>query len=151
MLSELLPAARIRTPLASRTKSALLRELVELAIPDGDAAAVENILAVVVAREAEISTGLGAGLAVPHGRTDFVSDVIVAAGLVRGVADYETPDDVPVAVAFLVLTPSSESGRHVKVLARIARVLHAPDSRAALLSSESGEAFAAVIRQSEIA
>lgn len=149
VLSELLPAARIRTPLVSRTKSALLRELVELAVPDADGAVIDGILQAVEAREAEISTAMGGGLAVPHGRTDLVSEVRVSAGLVNGVTDYQSPDHQPVQVAFLVLTPPQESGRHVKVLARIARVMHAPASRAALLAAKSGEEFAGVIRQSE--
>lgn len=149
VLSELLPAAHIRAPLTSRTKSALLRELVELAVPDVAPSVMDGIVAAVEARESEISTAMGGGLAVPHGRTALVSEVRLAAGIVQGVTDYQSPDGQPVEVAFLVLTPPQESGRHVKVLARIARLMHAPASRAALLAARSGDEFAAVIRQSE--
>jgi mannitol/fructose-specific phosphotransferase system IIA component (Ntr-type) len=149
VLSELLPAARIRTPLVGRTKSALLRELVELAVPDVEPATVEGILSAVLAREAEISTAMGGGLAVPHGRTPLVSEVRMSAGLVHDVSDYAAPDEQPVQVAFLVLTPLEESGRHVKVLSRIARLMHGAGSRGALLASRTADEFASVIRQSE--
>jgi PTS system fructose-specific IIC component len=94
---------------------------------------------------------LGGGLAVPHGRTDLVPDVRVAAGLVGDVADYVALDDSPVRVVFLVLTPTAASGLHVKLLARIARLMHRPESREALLASKSADEFLGVIHSAEAA
>lgn len=151
VLSELLPAAQIRTPLLSRDKSALLRELVALALPSADVETRDGVLSAVLARETEVSTAMGGGLAVPHGRTDLVPEVRVAAGLVRDVADYAAPDDAPVEVAFLVLTPPHEASRHVRLLARIARLLHTPSSRSALLGARTAEEFRQVVLASEAA
>lgn len=151
MLSELLAPELVRVPLASHSKADLLRELVRLAVGDADEVVVNGIFDAVEAREAEVSTALGGGLAVPHGRTDLVSAVRLAAGIVRDVPDYIALDDSPVQVAFLVLTPSIASAEHVKLLSRIARLMHNPESREALLSSSSPADFMHVIHSSEAA
>ncbi len=151
MLSELLTADRVRVPLGSHSKAELLRELVRLAVGAADETSISGILEAVEAREAQVSTAVGGGLALPHGRTDLISEVRVAAGLVHDVADYIALDDSEVRVVFLVLTPTSASGQHVKLLARIARLMHKPESRDALFAAQSAEAFLSVIRTSEAA
>jgi len=98
-----------------------------------------------------VSTALGGGLAVPHGRTDLVPELRIAAGLVRDVRDYIALDGSPVRVAFLVLTPAAASGRHVKLLSRIARLMHNPESRDALLVAASADEFMRVIHGVEAA
>ena len=150
MLAELLTTDRVRVPLASHSKADLLRELVALAAADADAAIIAGVLKSVEAREMQISTAMGGGLAVPHGRTPLVQELRLAAGLVNGVADYESPDGEPVRVAFLVLTPLEATGDHVKVLSRIARVMHRPASRTALLAAPTAEEFLSVLRESEV-
>jgi mannitol/fructose-specific phosphotransferase system IIA component (Ntr-type) len=149
LLSELLSTERVRVPLGSHSKADLLRELVHLALPGASATTIGDVIAAVEAREAEVSTAMGAGLAVPHGRTDCVSEVRVAAGLVSGVSDYEAPDGVPVRVVFLVLTPSAASGVHLKLLAQIARMMHAPEVRTSLLAARTPEEFLGVIHQAD--
>ena len=149
MLSELLSTERGRVPLGSHSKADLLRELVRLALPDASDETIAGVNAAVEAREAEVSTAMGGGLAVPHGRTDLVPEVCVAGGLVSSVRDYLAADGSPVRVAFLVLTPTGASGAHVRILARIARLMHRPASRAALLAARSAEDFLGVIRQAD--
>ncbi|MHB8838801.1 MAG: PTS sugar transporter subunit IIA, partial [Gemmatimonadaceae bacterium] len=72
MLTALLPPARIRVPLGSHSRHALFRELVELALPGAAPATLDAAFQGVLSREAEISTAIGDGLAVPHGRTDAI-------------------------------------------------------------------------------
>ncbi len=151
LLSELLSTERVRVPLGSHSKPDLLRELVRLAVPEAQDALHDSIVAAVEARESQVSTAMGGGLAVPHGRTDLVSALRVAAGRVASLSGYESPDGEPVAVVFLVLTPLAASGAHVKVLARIARLMHNAESRAALLAAPSPEAFLQVIQHAEAA
>ena len=69
LLSELLSADRIKVPLGGLTKDDLLKELVDLAAPTADQSAKEAILAAVQEREQLLSTGIGAGVAIPHGKT----------------------------------------------------------------------------------
>jgi mannitol/fructose-specific phosphotransferase system IIA component (Ntr-type) len=122
-----------------------------LAVGDADENTVRGILEAVEDREAQVSTALGGGLAVPHGRTNLVSEVRLAAGTVRHVPDYVGLDGSPVRVAFLVLTPLAASNQHVKLLSRIARLMHDPASRDALFASCSPDDFMQVIRAAEAA
>ncbi len=141
----------MRVPLGSHSKAGLLRELVHLAVGDAGEDTIDGILDAVETREAQVSTALGGGLAVPHGRTDLVSEVRVAAGIVRDVPDYIALDDTLVRVAFLVLTPRDAASQHVKLLSRIARLMHNPESRDALLASTSADEFMRVIHNAEAA
>jgi mannitol/fructose-specific phosphotransferase system IIA component (Ntr-type) len=150
VLAELLTTDRVRVPLASHSKADLLRELVALAAADADAAIVAGILESVETREEQISTAMGGGLAVPHGRSALVHELRLAAGTVNGLTDYEAPDGEPVRVVFLVLTPLEATSDHVKVLSRIARLMHKPVSREALLAARSPDEFLAVLRASDV-
>ena len=141
----------MRVPLGSHSKADLLRELVRLAAGDAGEKTFDGIVDAVEAREAQVSTALGGGLAVPHGRTDLVPEVRLAAGIVRNVPDYIALDGTQVRVAFLVLTPVAASGVHVKLLSRIARLMHNPELREALLASPTAGDFMQVIHMAEAA
>ena len=149
MLTELLPTERIRVPLGSHSRHALLRELVEMALPDADPATVATVFQSVLLREAIASTAMGEGLAVPHGRTDAVRELRMAAGIVQAVDDYLAPDGVPVRACFLLLTPEADGGAHLKVLGRLARLMRRDDLRAALYAVPDAPGFAAVLQRSE--
>ena len=151
MLRELLSAKNVRVPLTSRTKADLLRELVTLALGDELRDAVADVLRAVESREHETSTAMGGGLGVPHGRTEYVAAMRVAGGLVRGVSDYAGPDGAPVRAVFLLLSPAHDSGGHVRLLARIARLMHTPSSRDALLAAVTVERFLEVVEAAEAA
>lgn len=150
LLSELLSADRVKVPLCSRTKDEVIRELVELAARGLDRAAVESILAAVREREQVLSTGIGDGVAIPHGKTPLVDQLIVAAGVTPQPIDFEALDERPVELFFLLIGPESSSGAHVKVLSRISRLLRREQMRSALRHATTGEEFLRVIHASEV-
>lgn len=149
MLTALLPPAHLRVPLGSHSRHALFQELLELALPDADPALLDAAFQAVLAREAESSTAIGDGLAVPHGRTDAVSQIAMSAGIVEGVEDYAAPDGQPVRVCVLVVTPEADAGTHLKVLGRLARLMRSDELREALLSASDEQAFASVLARAE--
>ncbi len=149
MLTALLPPERIRVPLGSHSRHAVLRELVTIALPDADEATVEAVFQSVLAREALSSTALGDGLAVPHGRTGALDSLRMAAGLVESVDDYVAPDGMPVRACFLLVSPPSDGGAHLKALSRLARLMRTNELRDALYGAESADAFVAVLRRAE--
>lgn len=149
MLSELLSPERVRVPLESHSRSALFEELVRLALPEGSPATLAAVLGSVETRESQVSTAMGGGLAVPHGRTDQVAEVRVAAGLVNGATAFVGPDGEPVRVVFLVLTPIDCAREHLRVLAGIARVMRNEELRQALLTSKDPTSFMDVVRHAD--
>ena len=149
LLSELLSADRVRVPLAGRTKDDLLRELVELAVPSRDPTVVEAVLAAVRERERELSTGIGAGVAIPHAKTPFVEQLVMAAGIAPSPVDFDALDGQPVHLFFLLVGPESAAGAHVKALARISRLLRRESLRSALRAAGSSNAILQIVRDSE--
>lgn len=151
LLSELLSADRVKVPLGSRTKDDLLRELVDLAIPNSDPDARDAVLGAVRERERELSTGIGAGVAIPHGKTTCVDELVMAAGVAPVPVEFDALDGQPVQLFFLLVGPESASGAHVKALARISRLLRRESLRNDLRAARSPHEFLDVVRASEAA
>ena len=151
LLSELLSSDRVKVPLSSRSKADVLRELVELVAAGRGAAAAEGILAAVHEREQVLSTGIGGGLAIPHGKTPYVDQLVLAAGVAEEAIDFDALDGKPVQLFFLLVGPETAAGAHVKALSRISRLLRRDQLRAELVAAGSPSAFLQVIRGSEAA
>ena len=151
LLSELLSADRVKVPLGSRTKDDLLRDLVDLDIPNSDPSARDAVLGAVRERERELSTGIGAGVAIPHGKTTCVDELVMAAGVAPVPVEFDALDGQPVQLFFLLVGPESASGAHVKALARISRLLRRESLRNDLRAARSPHEFLDVVRASEAA
>ena len=141
MLSDLLTAERVKVPLVSRSKNEVLRELVQLAMPSADAAASERVMKAVLDRETLLSTGIGSGIAIPHGRTGEVASLILTAGVAPDPIPFDALDGEPVSLFFLLLGPDSAAGAHVRALGRISRILRHEAVRAELSHAATAEAF----------
>lgn len=151
LLSELLSADRVRVPLGSRTKNEVLRELVELVATGRKGADIGAILASVHEREQVLSTGIGDGIAIPHGRSPYVSDLVLAAGVSDEGIEYDALDGKPVRLFFMLVGPEAASGAHVKALSRISRLMRREELRAQLVRASSPDEFLRLISASEAA
>lgn len=150
LLTDLLTPDRIRIPLLSDSKDDLLHELVEIV---AGTAAVENpadILRAVREREAVLSTGIGHGVAIPHGKSPTVSEIVLAAGVSRNPVDFEALDGRPVRLFFLLVGPDSAAGQHVKVLSRVSRLLRRESTRKSLVEAASAEEFYSILAGAEL-
>lgn len=139
-LTELLTPIRIRVPLQARDKEGVLRELVDLLL-DGDGVRVDRVLGAVMERERQFPTGIGYGVAVPHGKTAALDTLRVVAGTTTVPVPYETIDGEPVRLFFLLAGPDSLSGQHVKVLSRISRLVRREPIRHRLLTATTPQEF----------
>jgi mannitol/fructose-specific phosphotransferase system IIA component (Ntr-type) len=151
LLTELLSEDRIKVPLRSQTKDDLLQELVALVTQGRDEATFEAVLSAVRERERELSTGIGGGIAIPHGKTPVCDQLVMAAGTCPAGVDFEALDDQPVRLFFLLVGPESAAGAHIKTLARISRLLRRDALRDALCQARTPGAFLDVVRASEAA
>ena len=148
MLSQLLTPQRIRVPLLAADKQSALHALVEAAA-EGNEAAADDLYAAIEEREAVLSTGVGHGVAIPHGRSGQVGHLLVSAGVVPTAIEYGSLDGLPVRLLFLLVGPESEAGLHVKALSRITRLVRQPLVRERLLATTSGDEFHRVLREAE--
>lgn len=148
-LSDLLTPSRIRVPLQATSKEGVLRELVELLLAgDGDQAE-EEVLGAILERERQFPTGIGYGVAVPHGRTPALSSLALVAGTTAAPVAYETIDGEPVRLFFLLAGPESLAGAHVKALSRISRLVRREPVRARLLRARTPEEFYRTLCEAE--
>ena len=148
LLSQLLAPDRVRVPLTSRDKSAVLRELVELLV-HSSGGAPDDILHAVREREDCQSTGFGHGVAIPHARTPTLSALTLVAGLTPQPIDFGALDGMPVRLFFLLAGPETMAASQVRALARIARLVRREYVRDRLLEAGTPEAFCQVVRDAE--
>src|SRR5688572_11800729 len=153
-LSELLNPGRIRVPLLAQSKEGVLRELVDMLVggngrSGGSGGASEDVLHAVLERERQFPTGIGYGVAVPHGKTPALANLIVVAGTTPAPVPYETVDGEPVRLFFMLAGPESQAGAHVKALSRISRLVRREPIRARLLSARSADEFYQVLLDAE--
>jgi PTS system nitrogen regulatory IIA component len=141
LLSDLLKPVRIRVPLAGQDKDAVLRELVRLATGDDGGGQFDDVLRAVEAREAVLSTGIGYGVAIPHGTSHTLPDLRLAAGTTAEPVGFDSLDGQPVRLFFLLVGPDTAAGAHVKALSRIARLVRREPFRQRLLHSQDAQEF----------
>ena len=147
-LSELLTPSRIRVPLKSHDKAGVLGELVDLLLP-GSGADREEVLAAILERESQFPTGIGYGVAVPHGKTPALAALGVVAGTTAEPIPYETVDGEPVRLFFLMAGPETLAGTHVKAISRIARLVRHEGVRSRLLGARTPDEFYRVLCEAE--
>jgi len=139
-LSELLTPDHIRVPLKAGDKEGVLRELVGMALA-GDGPQAEEVLGAILERERQFPTGIGYGVAVPHGKTPIVPNLVVVAGTTQQPVPYETVDGQPVRLFFLLAGPESQAGAHVKAISRISRLVRQEPVRTRLLAARTPDEF----------
>jgi mannitol/fructose-specific phosphotransferase system IIA component (Ntr-type) len=148
LLTELLTPERIKIPLAARSKEELLRELVGV-IAGSDREDHEDVLRAVREREAVLSTGIGHGVAIPHGKSAAVNELRMAAGRVGEPVDFDALDGQPVSLVFLLVGPESAAGPHIKALSRISRIVRRDDVREQLNAAKNPEEFLRALQDAE--
>ncbi len=147
-LSELLIPGRVVLPLQAADKAGAIAELTR-ALVSGSAADYDQVLGAVVERERAQSTGVGLGVAIPHGRAASVAGLRMAAGVTAAPMAWEAMDGGPVRLLFLVVAPEAGAGEHVKALARIARLIRHDAVRERLIDCRTPDEFHHTVAQAE--
>ena len=140
-LKSLIQPDCILHPLKGTEPQTVIRELVELLHDRGRVQDPDETSALVWAREQQRSTGIGDGLAVPHGRCSSLKKVVAAIGWTDNPIDFKAGDGVPVTLVVLIISPSEDTSGHVQALGAISRVLSKSDVRTAARNCTSAEAL----------
>lgn len=109
--------------LESRTKREVLTELSEIFFRGNIKVDYDTMVEVLLEREKLGSTGIGGGIAIPHGKLAGLEDLIVSFGRSKDGIDFDSMDGKPVHIFFLLMAPENSAGQHLKVLAKISRML----------------------------
>lgn len=123
-----------------RSKGEALKRLSVLLANGQSAISTEEIERVLTERERLQSTGVGGGVAIPHGSIDGLDRLIGAVLLCPASIEFEAIDSAPVSILFAVIGPKKATGEHLKTLARVSRLLRDDHFRAKLLRAPSGPA-----------
>jgi len=148
-LADLLSRKAIKIPLKGKNKTADIEELVDVLIDSGDIADRRTAVEAILKREALMSTGIGNGIAIPHGKADGVRELVLAFGLSPKGIEFDSLDGQPVHLCFLLLAAENVSGPHVRALARISRLLQHQEFRQALLRCKTPEQVVKAIADEE--
>lgn len=131
----------IMHPLTADDPHGVIRELVQLLHDRNLIADAEETADAVWAREQQRSTGIGEGLAIPHGRCASLKRVVAAVGWAAAPIDFKAPDDKPVQLIVLIVSPPDDTTNHVQALGAISRKLGHASVRQAAMNSASSEAL----------
>jgi len=148
-LTEILKVQNVKVPLVAPTKVEALKELVDLLNANGELLDAKRVLEAVLEREATRATGIGNGLAIPHGKCSGVDHLVMAVGKPATPIDFQSIDGRPVSIIWLLSSPPDMTGPHIHALARIARLMTIDKFRAALATASTPEQVFDIIVQQE--
>ena len=149
LLSELLVPAAVSARLKATNKRDAIAELVALMEDAHGINSQGEILDRVLRREAIMSTGIGNGVAIPHGKARAVDRMMAACAVSTQGVDFDAVDSEPASLFILLVSPENTGTPHVKVLANISRLLKEESVRRSLRDSGSANGFLTVIRAAE--
>ena len=128
-IKDLLQDDLILEQISATDKIGVIREFARHLKSRGRVDSEDELVRVLLDRESLGSTGIGGGVAIPHGKLNCLTEMIVAFGRSTGGVDFQSLDGKPVYLFFLLLTPQGKPGDHLKALARISRILKNQDLR----------------------
>ncbi|OHB61506.1 MAG: hypothetical protein A2Y12_06955 [Planctomycetes bacterium GWF2_42_9] len=149
VLTQILEPTCVKVPLESTNKESVIKELVDLL---GDAnllANKEQVFQAVITRESTKSTGIGFGIAIPHGKCTGVKELVMAMGISHKGIDFQSIDGKPVHIVVLLASPVDRTGPHIQALARISRLMLDEDFKNKLQAAQSAEELYKLISEKE--
>jgi fructose-specific phosphotransferase system IIA component len=147
-LTEILKPQNIKVPLEAKVKTDAIGELVNLLAGNGELTDPKKVLEAVLDREATRTTGIGNGLAIPHGKCTGTDHLVMAIGRPATPIDFQAIDGRPVNLIWLLSSPPDKTGPHIHALARISRLMTIDKFRQALTAAKTAqEIFDSIVAQ----
>ncbi len=148
-ISDILNEQLIVTNLKGDSKDDIINALVDRIGDSPKVLDTEKVRQAIFEREKLMSTGVGNGFAIPHGKTDAVSDIVAAFAVTSEPIDYQSLDEKPVRLVFLLVGKDSMVGPHIKLLSRISRLMNKEQFRERLLGMKTPKEILETFRQEE--
>ena len=148
-ISQLLDNNLVRVNLDGASKDDVLQGITNLLERDSRVINFEEMQRAVMSREKVMSTGVGKGVALPHAKTSAVNGLVLAFATTSEPIEYNSVDNLPVRILFLIISTEQEKTLHIKLLSRISRMMNRDAVRERLLSARSAEEIIEVFRIEE--
>jgi fructose-specific phosphotransferase system IIA component len=148
-ISDILTEDLVVAGLKGKSKDGIIEAMVGIVSHSPKVLDREKVRAAIFEREKIMSTGVGNGFAIPHGKTDAVSDIVAAFAVTEEEIDYDSLDEKPVRLVFLLVGKDNLVGPHIKLLSRISRLMNKEDFRKRLLTVETPKEILDLFRQEE--
>jgi fructose PTS system EIIA component len=148
-LTDYLKPEYIQVGLPAMTKDELLDQMIALAAKNPGVHDIEKVRQAILEREKIMSTGVGKGFAIPHGKTDTVDDIVIAFAVTAGPVQYDSMDNEPVRLVLLLVSRENLVGQRLKLLSRASKVMNNEAARNALLNAKSSEEVLAIFHSEE--
>ncbi len=148
-ISDILTENLVATGLLGNTKNEVIDAMIDLVASSPKVLDKEKVRKAIFEREEIMSTGVGNGFAIPHGKTEAVSDIVAAFAVTAQPIDYQSLDEKPVRLVFLLVGKDNLVGPHIKLLSRISRLMNKEEFRRRLLDLKSPREILEAFRQEE--
>jgi fructose-specific phosphotransferase system IIA component len=136
-LLDILSPSTIKVPLENTDKKAVIFELVDLLAATGKIENPDELKRVVWEREQQRTTGIGEGLAIPHGKSRCSDELVMAIGKPAEPIDFDSIDKRPVRLVVLLASPPEKTADHIQALGKISRMMSDPATRTAAYNAET--------------
>jgi len=148
-ISDILDESLVKTQLPGNSKDEIISHMIDIVATSKKVLNREKVQEAIFEREKIMSTGVGNGFAIPHGKTDAVSDIVAAFAVTAEPIDYQSLDEQPVRLVFLLVGKDSMVGPHIKLLSRISRLMNKEEFRKKLLTAASPKEVLEIFRAEE--
>jgi fructose-specific phosphotransferase system IIA component len=148
-ISDILTENLVATGLPGKTKNEVIDAMIDLVASSPKVMDKEKVRKAIFEREEIMSTGVGNGFAIPHGKTEAVADIVAAFAVTAQPIDYQSLDEKPVRLVFLLVGKDNLVGPHIKLLSRISRLMNKEEFRKRLLDMKSPREILEAFRQEE--
>ncbi len=149
LLTQILKKSSVVVPLKSTEKEDVITELVDVLANNGLLKDRDAVLDSVLMREQTRSTGIGSGIAIPHGKSKGVDELAMAIGIAKNPIDFDSIDSKGVSIVVMLVSPSGQTGPHIQALAKISRLMLDEAFRIQLQNSASADVLYELIRSKE--
>lgn len=146
---EILQPGCVKVPLTSSDKRGAIEELVDLLAATGQVTDAASVKQAVWERESQRSTGIGEGLAIPHGKCAAVKRLAMAVGMPREPLAFDAIDRKPVRLLVLLVSPTDQIPMHIQALGRVSRLMSNPALRETSYAAPDAAALYEIFRKAE--
>ena len=148
-ISDILNSDVIAVNMEAENKEDALKRVIDLAANSKKILDIAKVSETINEREKLISTGVGKGFAIPHGKTDAISDIVAAFAITKNPIDFDSIDGEPVRFIFLLVGKETLLNTHIKLLSRISRLMNKDEFRDKLLEAKSPDEVLDVFKEEE--